>query len=47
MPPLNKLEVDKIIEDNLTEDFHLLAETPGFVLQQMPLSSVILQHCDA
>lgn len=37
MPALSKAEVDKIIENNRTDQFHLLADTPGFVLDPMPL----------
>ena len=40
MPTLSKSEVDRIIENDLTDEFHLLAATPGFVLQPMPLSQV-------
>lgn len=42
MPALSKAEVDKIIENNRTDQFHLLADTPGFVLDPMPLKKVSL-----
>lgn len=40
MSTLSKSEVDRIVDNNLTDEFVQLAGTPGFVLKRMPLSQV-------
>ncbi|KAL3160231.1 hypothetical protein ABBQ32_010986 [Trebouxia sp. C0010 RCD-2024] len=40
MHPLSKAEVNRIIENNLIEEFDRLAATPGFVLTPMPFEKV-------
>ena len=38
MFPLSKDEVDRVIDNNLVDEFDRLAATPGFVLTPMPFS---------
>lgn len=40
MQPLSKDEVDRIVDNNLEEEFEKLAATPGFVLIPMPFQQV-------
>ena len=40
MLPLNKTEVDRIIDNNLVDEFDRLRATPGFVLVPMPFEKV-------
>lgn len=40
MQPLSKEEVDRILDNNLEEEFGKLAATPGFVLKPMPFHQV-------
>lgn len=40
MQPLSKDEVDRIVDNNLVEEFDKLAATPGFVLKPMPFQQV-------
>ncbi|KAL3158556.1 hypothetical protein ABBQ38_010775 [Trebouxia sp. C0009 RCD-2024] len=40
MHPLSKDEVDRIIDNNLIEEFDRLVATPGFVLTPMPFEKV-------
>ena len=47
MQPLSKDEVDKILDNNLVEEFDKLAGTPGFVLTPMPFQQVMYCLCIA
>ena len=40
MQALDKLEVDRIIDNNLEDEFDKLGATPGFVLVPMPFEKV-------
>ncbi len=40
MRPLEKEEVDRILDNNLVDEFDRLAATPGFVLVPMPFETV-------
>lgn len=40
MRPLSKDEVDKILDQNLVDEFDSLGATPGFVLVPMPFEKV-------
>ncbi|DBA74824.1 TPA: hypothetical protein ACH3X2_009167 [Trebouxia sp. C0005] len=40
MHPLSKDEVDRILDNNLVDEFDRLAGTPGFVLVPMPFQKV-------
>ena len=42
MQPLTKDEVDRIVDNNLVDEFDRLAATPGFVLTRMPFEKVRL-----
>ena len=42
MRPLSKDEVDRILDNNLVEEFDKLAATPGYVLKPMPFQRVSL-----
>ena len=45
MQPLSKDEVDRIVDNNLVEEFSKLAATPGFVLTPMPFHQVMRCLC--
>ena len=47
MQSLSKDEVDRIVENNLEEEFDKLAATPGFVLTPMPFQQVMYCLCTA
>ena len=40
MQPLSKEEVDRILDNNLVDEFDRLGATPGFVLVPMPFEKV-------
>ncbi len=40
MRPLSKDEVDRILDNNLVDEFDSLAGTPGYVLVPMPFKKV-------
>lgn len=40
MHPLSKDEVDRILDNNLVDEFDRLAGTPGYVLVPMPFQKV-------
>ena len=40
MHPLSKEEVDRVLDNNLVDEFDRLGATPGFVLVPMPFEKV-------
>ena len=42
MVPLSKDEVDRILDNNLVDEFDRLAGTPGYVLVPMPFQKVYI-----